>query len=40
MVQVYDLTLDMIDKAERKIAPRWSGPRIVVLKVINSYKLA
>ena len=40
LVQVYDLTLDMIDKAERKIAPRWSGPRIVVLKGINSYKLA
>ena len=40
LVQVYDLTLDMTHKAERKIAPRWSGLRIVVLKGINSYKLA
>ena len=29
----------MTHKAERKIAPRWSGPRIVVSKGINSYKL-
>ena len=40
LVQVYNLTLDMTHKAERKIASRWSGPRIVVLKGINSYKLA
>ena len=39
LVQVYDPTLDMTHKAERKIAPRWSGPRIVVSKGINSYKL-
>ena len=39
LVQVYDLTLDMTHKAERKIAPRWSGSRIVVSKGINSYKL-
>ena len=39
MVQVYDPTLDMTHKAERKIAPRWSGPRIVVSKGINLYKL-
>ena len=40
LVQVYNPTLDMMHKAERKIAPRWSGPRIVVSKGINSYKLA
>ena len=40
MVQVYNLTLDMMHKAERKIALRWSGPRIMVLKGINLYKLA
>ena len=40
LVQVYNLTLDMMHKAERKIAPRWSEPRIVVSKGINSYKLA
>ena len=40
MVQVYDATLDMTHKAEKKILPRWSGPRLVVLKGINSYKLA
>ena len=39
LVQVYDPTLDMTHKAERRIAPRWSGPRVVVLKGINSYKL-
>ena len=40
LVQVYDPTLNMMHKPERKIAPRWSGPRIVVLKGINLYKLA
>ena len=40
LVQVYNLTLDMTHKTERKIAPRWSGPRIMVLKGINLYKLA
>ena len=39
MVQVYDATLDMTHKAERKILPRWSGPRLMVLKGISSYKL-
>ena len=40
LVQVYDPTLDMTHKADRKIAPRWLGPRLVVSKGINSYKLA
>ena len=40
LVQVYDPTLDMTHKADRKIVPRWSGPRLVVSKGINSYKLA
>ena len=40
LVQVYDPTLNMTHRAERKIAPRWSGPRVVVSKGINLYKLA
>ena len=40
LVQVYDPTQEMTHKADRKILPRWSGPRLVISKGINSYKLA
>lgn len=40
LVQVYDLTQEMMHKADPKILPRWSGPRLVISKGINSYKLA
>ena len=40
LVQVYDPTQEMMHKADRKILPRWSGPRLVILKGVNSYKLA
>lgn len=40
LVQVYDTMQEMMHKADQKTLPRWSGPRLVISKGINSYKLA
>ena len=40
LVQAYDPRLDTTHRAERKFVLKWSAPRIVVSKAVNSYTLA
>jgi hypothetical protein len=39
LVQVYRSDLDYTFKAERKLVPKWSVPRRVKARILNSYKL-
>ncbi|KAF8164353.1 hypothetical protein K438DRAFT_1852479 [Mycena galopus ATCC 62051] len=40
LVQAYDPRLDTTHRAERKFVLKWSAPRIVVSRMVNSYTLA
>jgi hypothetical protein len=40
LVQVYRNDLDMTFKTERKLLPKWSVPRRVTHREVNSYRLA
>jgi hypothetical protein len=40
LVQVYRNDLDMTFKTERKLLPKWSEPRRVTRREVNSYRLA
>ncbi|KAJ7136257.1 hypothetical protein C8R46DRAFT_1234789 [Mycena filopes] len=40
LVQAYDPRLDTTHRAERKLILKWSAPRIVVSRALNSYTLA
>jgi transposase InsO family protein len=40
LVQIYDSKLDMTFETRAKLLPRWSPPRIVTKKILNSYTLS
>jgi hypothetical protein len=40
LVQIYDTHWDFSVSSDRKLAPRWSAPRIIVSQGTNSYRIA